>query len=152
MIRQLRAGDDLAAAVDLLFRFFAEEGFTADRARIARHAAVMAGLETCGLFVAEELGAAIAVATVSLKFGIEYGWGAEMGDLYVVPEWRGRGVSQALVEAVEAWLHSRGATGYQVTVTPFGSDHHDLAKFYERLGFGSEGRVILMKTLGRLNG
>lgn len=147
IIRQLGAGDDLSQAVDLLFRFFAEEGFDADRERIAANARTMAALETCGLFVAEDQGKAIGVATVSLEFGIEYGWWAEMGDLYVVPDHRGAGVSRKLVSAVEAFLRTKSASGYQVTVTPFAAAHHDLAKFYAKAGFDDEGRVILVKNL-----
>ncbi len=94
IIRQLTAADDLSQAVDLLCRFFAEEGFAADRQHIARNTKNLAGLGTCGLFVAEAQGQAIGVATVSLEFGIEYGWWAEMGDLYVVPEHRGSGLSR----------------------------------------------------------
>ena len=90
---------------------------------------------------------AIGVATVSLEFGIEFGWSAEMGDLYVVLERRGQGVSQALVRAIEAYLRVKGAKGYQVTVTPYAEEHHALGKFYEKLGFAGEGRMILHKTL-----
>ncbi|MBI2717371.1 MAG: GNAT family N-acetyltransferase [Rhizobiales bacterium] len=146
-IRRLGAGDDLAPAVGLLGRFFAEEGFATDVETIARHAAIMSGLETCGLFVAEAQGEAIGVATVSLEFGIEYGWWAELGDLYVVPQWRGRGLSLALVEAAETFLRRHGASGYQVTVTPYASEAHDLASYYARLGFAGEGRIILRKLL-----
>lgn len=147
IVRQLGAGDDLSQAIELLFRFFAEEGFEADRERIAGNARTMAGLPTCGFFAAEERGKAIGVATVSLEFGIEYGWWAEMGDLYVLPEHRGAGVSRRLVEAVEAFLKNKNASGYQVTVTPFAAEQHDLAKFYARMGFDDEGRVILVKVL-----
>ena len=75
-VRKLCAGDDLEAAIDLLYRFFSEEGFSTKPATIAAHARQMAGLDTCGLFVAETSGKAIGVATVSLEFGIEYGWSA----------------------------------------------------------------------------
>ena len=87
------------------------------------------------------------VATLSLEFGIEFGWSAEIGDLYVVPEWRGKGISRALVLAAEQILKERGAKGYQVTVTLFADEHHDLKRFYAALGFKNEGRVILWKQL-----
>ncbi|MGE0238201.1 MAG: GNAT family N-acetyltransferase [Parvibaculaceae bacterium] len=146
-IRRLDAGDDLGQACGLLIRFFREEGFDTPDAVIRRHTAVMAGLDTCGLFVAESAGQVVGVATVSLEFGIEFGWGAEMGDLYVLPEWRGKGLSRRLVLAIEDFLKDRGATFYQVTVTPNAQEAHDLKSFYDRLGFDSEGRLILAKTL-----
>ena len=146
-IRKLAATDDLTGAIELLCRFFVEEGFDTDSNIIAAHARQLAGLETCGLFAAEEAGQTVGVATVSLEFGIEYGWWAEMGDLYVLPEYRGRGLSRELVAAAEDFLKSRGVAGYQVTVTPYASEQHDLAQYYSRLGFDSEGRVILFKRL-----
>lgn len=146
-IRQLKSGDDLSSAIYLLQRFFREEGFETPDETIAAHVRQMAGLAVCGMFVAEHEGAAIGVATVSLEFGIEYGWSAEMGDLYVVPEWRGRSVSRMIVEAVEAFLRSRGAAGYQVTVTPLAARKQNLAQFYGTLGFSDEGRVILWRGL-----
>jgi GNAT superfamily N-acetyltransferase len=147
IIRRLTAADDLSVAIHLLQRFFRAEGFDTPDAAIARNAQTMATLEICGLFVAEQNGKTVGVATVSLEFGVEYGWSAEMGDLYVVPEARGQGVSTQLVHAIETFLLSKGAAGYQVTVTPHAAQHHDLTKFYQRLGFDAEGRMILYRRL-----
>src|SRR4051794_20929440 len=52
---------------------------------------------------------AVAVATVSLDFGIEFGWQAEIGDLYVVPPARRQGLALRLIEAGAAWARDRGA-------------------------------------------
>jgi GNAT superfamily N-acetyltransferase len=146
-VRQLSAGDDLSAAIVLLQRFFVEEGFSTEAEVIARNTKLLAGLPNCGLFVAEGNGEVVGVATLSLEFGIEFGWSAEMGDLYVLPEWRGNGVSRLLLDAAEAFLRIKGVTGYQVTVTPFAEEQHALGIFYEKLGFESEGRLILYKRL-----
>jgi GNAT superfamily N-acetyltransferase len=146
-VRQLSSGEDLSAAIELLQRFFAEEGFSTPAAVIAQNTRTLAGLPNCALFIAEDNGKAIGVATLSLEFGIEFGWSAEMGDLYVLPEWRGKGVSRLLVDAAEAFLCGKGAVGYQVTVTPFAEEHHALGQYYEKLGFESEGRLILYKWL-----
>jgi len=146
-VRRLRAGDDCSHAALLLQRFFAEEGFDTPASIIAARVAQMAGIDQCGLFVAEEGGQAVAVATCSMEFGIEFGWWAEMGDLYVVPEWRGQGLSRQLVAAIEAYARAGGATGYQVTVTPFGEEHMGLKAFYRAMGFADDGRLLLFKTL-----
>ncbi len=146
-IRRLRTVDDAGAAADLLIRFFREEGFNTPDDLIRANTSRMAGIEACGLYIAEVNAQAIGVATISMEFGIEFGWSGEMGDLYVLPEWRGKGVSQALVAAVEALLKERGATGYQVTVTPFAEAAHGLQGYYRKLGFASEGRLILYKKL-----
>ncbi len=146
-IRRLAGADDPTEASELLIRFFREEQFDTPDDVIRRNALTMAGLDNCGLFIAEVSGKAIGVATISLEFGIEFGWGAEMGDLYVLPEWRGKGVSRELVSAIESFLTARGATAYQITLTPYAQDAHDLRAFYARLGFDSEGRLILAKKL-----
>jgi GNAT superfamily N-acetyltransferase len=147
LIRQLSAHDELAGATDLLMRFFREEGFDTPDDVITRNTRTLASLQECGLFVAEAKGETVGVATVSLDFGIEFGWSAEMGDLYVVPEWRGKGMSRALVDAIERFLKLKGVSSYRVTVTSFAEEHHALTKYYALLGFHAEGRKELSKHL-----
>jgi aminoglycoside 6'-N-acetyltransferase I len=146
-VRKLDAGDDLASAIRLLQAFFREEGFDTSSDRISENTKRMAALETCAIFLAEHDTEAIAVATLSMEFGIEYGWSAEMGDLYVVPGWRGKGIARMLIETADAYVRQRGAAGYQVTVTPYAATEHDLAKFYAKIGFESEGRIILWRSI-----
>jgi GNAT superfamily N-acetyltransferase len=145
-VRQIKDGEPLGSVIGLLQRFFAEEGFTTPAEKIAGNTKLMARNEACGIFVATEGDIDIGVATVSMELGIEFGWSGEMGDLYVVPEWRGKGVAKALVETVETYLKRRGAGGYQVTVTPHAAEQ-GLANLYQRLGFASEGRAIYFKVL-----
>ena len=89
---------------------------------------------------------AVAVATVSLDFGIEFGWQAEIGDLYVVPSARRQGLALRLIEAGAAWAHDRGAHCVAVTVTTHGADR-GLVVFYRRLGFAGDGRRLLVRRL-----
>lgn len=146
-VSQLAASDDLSGAIALLQKFFREEGFTTEPEVIAANTQILAGLPNCALFLASAGDVAVGVATLSLEFGIEFGWSAEMGDLYVLPAWRGNGVARLLTGAIEDFLAARGATGYQVTVTPFAEAHHGLGSFYRKLGFDGEGRLILYKRL-----
>jgi GNAT superfamily N-acetyltransferase len=146
-VRRLTQSDDLTEAIALLQRFFEEEGFTTPAEVIRSNARKLAGLDACGLFVAVADGRTIGVATVSMEFGIEYGWSAEMGDLYIVPEWRDRGVSARIVAEIEKFLIARDASGFQVTVTAFARDRHDLEAYYRKLGFEGEGRKLLYKRL-----
>ena len=147
LIRRLQGTDDLIGATDLLIRFFHEEQFDTPDDLIGRNLSVMAGFDNCGIFIAEVASQAVGIATVSLEFGIEFGWGGEMGDLYVLPEWRGREISRRLVSAVEDHLQQRGVASYQVTLTPYARDTHDLKTYYAKLGFSHEGRLILAKKL-----
>jgi GNAT superfamily N-acetyltransferase len=146
-VRRLRAGDTLEAAAWLLVRFFREEQFDTPDETIIANTKRMAAIDLCALFLAEAGGEAIGVATASIEFGIEFGYSAEMGDLYVVPEWRGRGVSRCLVSAVEDFLRAMGSPTYRITLTPYGENAHGLGQFYAALGFESEGRLILTKTI-----
>jgi GNAT superfamily N-acetyltransferase len=104
----------------------------------------MREIETCGLFIADAAGEPSGIATVSMQFGIEFGWLGEMGDLYVLPARRGQGIARALVHGVESFLQARGAAGYPVTLTQH-SQSHGLKQFYSRLGLAQEGRDILYR-------
>jgi GNAT superfamily N-acetyltransferase len=146
-VRRLQARDDVGTAAQLLTAFFAEEGFETAPTTVERHVGEMAKLDICGLFQADADGEAVGVATASLEFGIEYGWSAEMGDLYVVPSWRGRGVAGQLIDALEAFLIARGAAGYQVSVTQQAEERHRLSRYYRMRGFRDDGRRLLFKRL-----
>lgn len=146
-IRVLRPGDDLGPAAVLLQRFFAEEGFATPNERITAHLAQLVGLDICAALLACREGEPVGVATVSFDFGIEFGWAAEIGDLYVVPEARGLGLARRLVGAAAAFARKRGASLLYVTVTPHGEDA-GLMAFYRRLGFADDGRRILARPLG----
>lgn len=145
-VRRLGAADDPTAATVLLQRFFREEGFETPDSVISANLRAMLGMSHCAVLLAEDEGQPIGVATVSMDFGIEFGWSAELGDLYVLPAHRGKGVSRALVSHAETWLRGMGAAGYQVTVTPHGAEA-ELRLFYLGLGFEAEGRELLYRRL-----
>ncbi|PZF76848.1 hypothetical protein DK847_10285 [Aestuariivirga litoralis] len=145
-MRRLAAADDAGMAALLLQRFFREEGFTTPDETILANLHKMLKMEHCAVLLAENAEEAVGVATVSMDFGIEYGWSAELGDLYVLPRHRGRGIARQLIGAAEDWLRGMGATGYQVTVTPHGADA-DLRRFYLSLGFEDERRALLYRML-----
>jgi aminoglycoside 6'-N-acetyltransferase I len=143
------AGGDVAEVGELLARFFSEEGFELPdeglEARLARYVS----LTHHAVFAARDGDRAVAAATVMATFGLEYGWVAELEDLYVVPDHRGTGVARALVEASARWAGDQGCAALLVTVTPQGQEAHDLMGFYRHLGFSDEGRRILELSLRR---
>ena len=130
----------------MLQRFFREEGFDKSDAVVERHVRQMLGYDFGAVLVADEGGVAVGVATVSIDFGIEYGWSAEMGDLFVLPEWRGRGIFRALIAAVEDYIRAKGAFGYQVSVTPEGESAQGIGEFYRAPGFEDDGRRLLYRA------
>ena len=148
-IRTVANDTELAAACLLLQSFFREGRFETPPApeTVAAHARRMHGLtDLCRILVGWLGDAAVAVATVSLDFGIEFGWQAEIGDLYVVPSARRQGLALRLVEASTAWARGRGAQSVAVTLTAQGADL-GLEDFYRRLGFTSDGRRLLIRRL-----
>jgi aminoglycoside 6'-N-acetyltransferase I len=138
---------DFDAALPLLQRFFAEEGFATSPALIGESLAQLLENPESGVFLAWQEAQAVGVATVTTSRGIEFGLSAEMEDLYVLPEMRGVGAGSALVQAVQNWCREQGCTTIEVVVTPQGQAAHNLIGYYRARGFQESGRVILLYLL-----
>jgi GNAT superfamily N-acetyltransferase len=137
----------LGSAIDLLDRFFREEGFSTPRPAIAANAVRMLRDPHHWVALACDGGKAIGVVTVSSVLYVEWGRLGEIGDLYVVPEMRRRGVARALIDAGIARCRALGCSAVGVTITPQGEETHGLGRFYARLGFVDMGRVSAVKRL-----
>jgi GNAT superfamily N-acetyltransferase len=131
------------SAVDLLVRFFGEEGFSTPRDRIAQHLEQMLADDSCWVAVAVEADQALGVVAVTTMLYVEWGRVAEIGDLYVTPEHRRRGLARCLVDAAIDWSRGRACSGIYVTITPDGERRHRLSQFYERLNFRATGRTTM---------
>jgi aminoglycoside 6'-N-acetyltransferase I len=150
-IRQIGL-ESYEAAFALLERFFREEGFDTPERDMRPSLSTLLVDPNSTVFLAEEGGRAVGVATVTSSVGVEYGRSAELEDLYVLPQARGRGVGKGLIEAVRAWCRRKGCTALQVVVTPEGEARHRLTDFYRRRGFAHTGRVILEVRLDAREG
>jgi GNAT superfamily N-acetyltransferase len=147
VIRPIAGEDELAAAIRLLQQFFREEQFDTPPETVAAHARRMYELQDhCLMLVAWADDLPVAVATLSTDFGIEFGWQAEIGDLYVVPSARGQRLATHLVENCIAWARRKGAKSLAVTVTLHGADQ-GLDRFYRALDFQGDGRRVLLRRL-----
>jgi GNAT superfamily N-acetyltransferase len=135
------------AAVEILSRFFREEGFATSWDRIAQNLAQMCADSSCWVAVAVEHGQLAGIVTVTTMLYVEWGRLGEIGDLYVLPEQRGRRLGKQLVHAAIAWCHGAGCSGVYVTVTPQGEARHRLSQFYERLDFHPTGRTTMTMSL-----
>lgn len=142
MIRQARRGDAETVA-SLVARFFAEEGFATPSADVAVRAERFLAEPANAAFLAFVGDTAVGVATVTTAFGFETGAYAELEDLYVLPDHRGRGLATGLIEAVARWCEARGCSDVEVVVTPEGDDARGLGAWYRSLGFDDTGRRIL---------
>lgn len=135
-------------ALALLRRFFADEGFPVASGLLAERLKVMlANTEGVAVFLAWQAEQPVGVATVTTTFGLEFGYSAELEDLYVLPEARGNGVARALMEAAQDWCRSRACTVMIVVVTPEDQASRALQRFYLARGFRESGRMPLFFDL-----
>jgi GNAT superfamily N-acetyltransferase len=141
-IRPVHDGET-AEAERLLTTFFVEEGFPLPPEGLDVRLRRYVTLPHHVALVAVTGRATVGVATVTANFGLEYGWAAELEDLYVLPSHRGRGLARGLVQAAGEWARSEGCTAMLVTVTPEGQEAHHLMEFYRNLGFSDHGRRLL---------
>jgi len=128
-------------AVELLVRFFREEGFLTPPSRIGENLDQMLADPDCLCAVVVESGKVKAVITVSTVRYVEWGRLGEIGDLYVLPECRRRGLARRLVTHAKEWCRAHGCSAVSVTITPTGERHHQLSGFYNRLGFELTRRI-----------
>jgi aminoglycoside 6'-N-acetyltransferase I len=149
-IEILQAGPaDFDAALPLLQRFFAEEGFHTSAGQMGLQLERLLHDPESAVFLAWRDGQVIGVATVTTTEGIELGLSAELEDLYLLPEARRQGVGRALIEAVVNWCHGQGCTLVAVVVTAEGQAAHDLIGYYRTHGFRETGRTLLFRDIDR---
>jgi GNAT superfamily N-acetyltransferase len=137
------------AAIELLVRFFREEGFATPPPRIEENLERMLSDPSCWCALAVKDGVAQAIITVSTVLYVEWGRLGEIGDLYVLPEHRSCGLARRLIERAKEWCRAQGCTAVSVTITPLGEQRHRLSRFYAALGFEQTGRMSASITLGR---
>lgn len=138
---------NIGHAVSLLEQFFREEGFGTPPTLIAANLASMMDDGSCWAALADVGGVFVGVVTVTTMRYVEWGRMGEIGDLYVLPAYRDRGVARALSNAALAWCRARGCSAASVVITPDGECRHNLAKFYARLEFGHTGRTIMSRRI-----
>ncbi len=141
------APEEVGAVASLVRRFFVEEGFDLPEEPLEARVRTYLQADGHAIFVARRDGRILGVATVMTSYGLEYGWSAELEDLYVLPEERGLGLARRLVDAVAGWAAGRGCSAVLVTVTPEGERAHSLTAFYARLAFRDDGRKMLERRL-----
>jgi len=139
-----RAGrDDISLLVDLMDEFYAEGGYRLDRARAAEAFAAVIGDERLGyVWVIQADQKDIGHVVLTVKYAMEYGGLiACLDDLYVMPEWRNRGLATASLLEVRTFCQEAGIRALTVEV---GFENGPAQKVYRRIGFEeAAGRQLL---------
>lgn len=141
------SGAEFELAVALLIRFFGEEQFRTPPEIIRRNLKSFIEDDSTAVFVAGDETEKIGVATVSTGIGVELGRAAELEDLYVLPEARGKGTARALMTAAQNWCKAQNCRILSIVVTSEGEEKHGLLDFYGKFGFHETGRKIMFYDL-----
>jgi ribosomal protein S18 acetylase RimI-like enzyme len=90
-------------------------------------------------------GAVVAVAYAACILSLEHsGWSGWLEELYVLPEWRERGLGTQLLDAVLAAAHQRGWVALDLEVD---SEHQRAISLYQRRGFQPVSRTRFVRRL-----
>ena len=143
--------DDAGPLLPLIAAFFREEGIETPPDAQRRNLLAMMAAPDSRILLAKAGDRPVAFATATLTRGIEFGLAAEIEDLYVVPDARGKGLAGRLMQVLIAWCESNGAQEIIVVITPEGMEAIDLPAFYRRFGFHDSGRKLLYRSGGNSN-
>lgn len=142
MIRPVDAGDTGALA-ETMRRAYAEEPWheqwTAQRA-IRRIQAILSGYGALGVAAVENgqiIGGALGFIDPYAEEDFFF-----VSELFVVPEWKRKGVGTCLLSALEERLKERGVTTIQLI--SIGANE----AFYGKAGFGRDSVLVMYKRLG----
>ncbi len=146
MIIRPATPSDLPRLAALYGMFFLEDGIATAPETIEANLAHMIKDPRATIFVAQEAEEIEGFSAGSLTFGIEFGWAAELEDLFVIPARRGLGWARKLAAAVLEWAEANGAQETYLVITSQAQEEQGLTTFYERLGFENSGRITMFKA------
>lgn len=142
MIRRA-APDDLPVLVDLMRGYYRDDGlqFDEDAAR-ATMRRLLAEPQWGRVWLAFEEGQAIGYVALCIGFSLELGGNdAFIDEVFVLPEFRGRGCGSRLLETAGLAARDLGVRAVHLEV-----DRHNEAaqRLYRSFGYGMRDRYILM--------
>ncbi|MDA8137372.1 MAG: GNAT family N-acetyltransferase [Desulfobacteraceae bacterium] len=138
--------EDIGAMVALLKQLFAiETDFKIDAERHRRGLALM--IDGCGkhrcVMAAEADGSVVGMGTAQLLISTaEGGPVALVEDIVVESQWRGKGIGRQLLDALEAWAWSHGATRLQLLAD---RTNFSALDFYDHIGWRPTRMVCLRR-------
>ncbi len=131
------------AVLNLLRAFFEKEGLEVPTQLLEVRFDRFAADDGNAVLLAIAGGEVLGVITLTTSFGLEFGLSAELEDLYVVPEARGRGVAGRLLDVALAWCRARRVQAVYLVVLPEDAAAGRLLPFYAKRGFVDKGRRLL---------
>ena len=140
--------ESYGAALPIFQRFYREEGFPEAVERVPATLRGVLSRDDTAVFLAWAGGQAVGGASISTAYGLEVGLYAELEDLYVDPDWRGRGVASRLVEAACDWARGQGCSDVEIVLTPHAQAKAGLTGWYKARDFVDTGRIIFERALG----
>jgi len=129
--------------VELTTAFYREDGFATAHQALPERFTTLLGQSEANITVAVTPNATIGFALTTVRLILESGLTAELQDLYVQPEHRGRGIGSALVRDAARWARANAADGLEVVIAPNGREVSHLHRYYESRGFVDERRRIV---------
>jgi GNAT superfamily N-acetyltransferase len=137
--------DDVLRLIDLQFD---EHAIAAGGKRLrAAVTAVLSAADLGFFLLARERGRAVGVAYVSFVWALEHsGRAAWLEELYVVPERRGHGIGNQLLEAALKVARERGCAAVDLEVE---QSHGRAENLYRRAGFAALARARWVRRLER---
>src|SRR3954454_11877360 len=126
---------DREAILPLAVDFYAEDGFSTPRARLAEHLTHLLVSAAAHAAVIESDGVVVAFAISTSSYGLENGLIAELEDLYVAPGFRRRGLAGELIEDSARWATAIGAAPLKIISAPSAGAGAPLFDIYRGRGF-----------------
>ncbi|WP_083226594.1 aminoglycoside 6'-N-acetyltransferase [Methyloligella halotolerans] len=137
--------EDFAAWLPLRIQLWPDH---TDEENRAQAFSVMESEDSAGFIAKTEDGVAVGFAEVALRYDYVNGCGrppvAFLEGIYVVPDWRGKGVARALVGAVESWSGVKGVTELASDVLLGNTTSQGM---HQALGFEETERVVYYRKV-----
>ena len=137
--------DDGAAVLSLAKAFWAEDDMPSTPAQARALAELVGGSPAGAIYVIEAGGEAVGYAILTWGYTVEFaGMDAFLDEIYVAPEFRGRGLGSEAIAVLENSARERGCCALHLEVF---RDKTAQARLYRRLGFQARDSIFMSKPL-----